>query len=317
MINKQNYNWNNEWIIYQNSEINWKKTLLNNDIDIIKEKSNSCIVNFWNIWINIKVYFTNPKYEELLHEKFEISNNASTLLPELIFCESNENEWCFINNWLYIKWNWFWLLKSVISWYATYLKWDLLPMHTSVIDTSIWWLSFIWWHWWWKTTALINAMEILDKLSLNPTPLTDDWWWAKITDNGNIDFLTIDRSISLNNKIYNENSWLKVFDNINISNIESRKISISPDKLYWTKKIYNTKLKSIILLDQSWLNLEKINKGRFITDSAYHYPYISQWLISEHSNKWNKSLSWLNVSLYNRVWNFQDFIKKLIDSLTK
>ncbi len=317
MLNSSKNNWE-KIVIPQYSEITWKDSVINDsDIKKIKEKTRTCVVKFWNMWVSVRVYFSNSDYEELLQEKFEISEDNWEDLSELVFCDWIENEWCFITNWLYIKWSWFWILKSVISWYATFLRSDLLPMHTSVIDTSIWWLSFVWWHGAWKSTTLFRVMEILDTLSLNPTPLTDDWGWSKIDNTWTFDFSVVDRTISLNKKIIWENSWLKVFQDFDMNSLKWRKFSLPAEKLYWTRKVFNSRLKSIILLDQSWIELEQINVWRFITDSAYHYPYIWNSLISEHSKQWNDWLSWINLSLYNRIWNLQDFMKRLVDWLTK
>lgn len=314
------------------TEIVWQEKVNLQNFLLGSEMSHSTLLSLSN-WTKIKVFFDDEKYFELLGEKFEFlwSQNNEDVLWTLYFKSEKNNtaSWSIDNHSkeACVIWDWFWILKSAISWLST-LWWDVtqtsLPIHWSAIASpEIWWLMMVWWHWGGKTTGLLNIMDILWKWEI----VSDDWlvWnfktnWLNIT--------TTDRSISLSQKSLKENSHIKSINNESIkADLLKRKKSYKPEALFWEEIIKYPDpivIKTIVLL-VSWVKkdisiiTDWSNVPEFIVWATYHFPYYNNQITNKHIQEWKNWLNWANINIvtfdHSHFSNITEWYTKLINTI--
>ena len=305
-------------------EIIWTKNSTNN----LEKSVNSGISKFIKLynWTILEVIFKNQIYIELLREKFDFVKKGKIIWK--LYFEDVEKEIAdgiidINNNIWYVSWEWFWILKSAISWLATILdNSNKLPIHWSALLLEDRWICLIGWHGAGKTTWIINIANILWHWEI----VSDDWliWESK---NDQLLVSTTDNSISLSEKSFQENSKIFIDKEKIEKEVSIRKRSYKPESILWENyklKQIRWKIDKIILLTSKniWESIVDVNKSNyeevinFILWATYHYPYYNNNLRDQHHDVWSNLLNKdkISIHIFNnyKFKNIRDWYEHLV-----
>ncbi|MFA5917690.1 MAG: hypothetical protein WC850_05655 [Candidatus Gracilibacteria bacterium] len=314
------------------TEIVWKEAVNPQNFLVNPQMSHSTLLSLSN-GTQIKVFFNDAEYFELLGEKFEIlcESNKENVLGTLYF----ESEKC--NRALgsidtnskvaYVIGDGFGILKSAVSGLST-LWGDLtqksLPIHGSAMTSpDIGGLMMVGSHGGGKTTGLLNIMDILGKGEI----VSDDWLIGNFKING-LNISTTDNSVSLSQKSFKENSHINRINKENIkTDLLKRKKSYKPEVLFGEGVIKHHEaitIKTIVLLvsgvkkDISVIT-DLYNVPEFIVQATYHFPYYNNHIKNKHLFEWRNGLNGANINIitfdYSHFNNITEGYTKLINTI--
>lgn len=255
----------------------------------------------------MNVYYDDPTFLDGLEEKFVLSEFVATF-PVLIFTKYNSRKHNIVPKYSHsgyvqddgqnvlIFGSSFGLLKSVVSGFASYLlaRKSFVPVHASVASFNDRGFMFIGGHAAGKTTTLFHLINFAKERKQVFKILTDDWAVVQFS-NGVYSAKTFDSSVSLTKQLFDQYPLLfpnkkKLLKRIGAN----KKISINPNEVYEQDVSSSLiKVQTAIIMDPQVGKpcLHALDSGefaRYVTESAYHYPYTQDGLINNHIAFWEK-----------------------------